>query len=1115
STISVLNSNWNDNWLTYGTSIIASNPDLTYSADYYQRLPGEPVALTLFSHNQGDALQSVVTTIDVPGGLDYTPGNYRTPTQLNGVVPTETQKEDGTWQVVWTHNVDQTAADGIYQFIITATVGVTQTSGSLLSSEALSTGTDILGDTYASMQSLTISVGDDESVGRGDIVINEVMVSPTEGNEWIEVHNRGTEQINISGWMLTNYDAWSHTFPANTTLATNQYLKVELAEGDHLSKQEDQVGFYYQSNPTIDTIVDFVQWDDDNNLADETADDHAMAVGQWGLENVASPANDESLGRDRTSRDTNDARDWDATSGIDADDPTPESVNISDKTPPQAPTALTATPLTNRQIQVQWTLPTDPDRAGVKLVRSTTGYPTSVTDGALVYDGTNTGFLDASLANYTRYYYSLFTYDHANNINTQRVQTHALSAKRIYLAFEDLKNRGYNDWDMNDIVLMTETALHLDGSDQVTQVDGYYQLYARGGCYNHRLNLTVPISGTGTATIKRYDAAKNLQQTDTQVIDHSGTLVLFESSHAALESYADGCVVNTGGGQSIATAGASVEVSLTLDKPTANPFNTFAPPPFDPWLYIHTSQQDIHLVRMGQVGNTQEVQSGPLAGRDLPFAHEFSSRWEWPRETKAIWTAYPRYANYIISGGTTDQAWYDYADDSYIWLHWQLAQRKVVTKEPFQRAPSKRTLHKNATNWPQQTDGLLFSSPAVVDLDGDGQQEIIAGSQSGTLYVWQADGTALPNWPLNLGSPLRASPAIGDIDNDGQPEIVIGAEDSQLYAFKIDGSLVSGFPVQAGYKKIKGTATLADLDNDDDLEILVLAGNARLYIWHHDGTLLWSKTTHGVQDSFSSLMMASSPAVGDIDADGKLEIVVGSTDNQVYAWNVDGSPVAGWPQPTGDWVYPSPALADLNDDQVLDVVVGSGDGKLYAWTGTGRSLPGFPVQTGGALISSPAVADIDSDGQLEIAIGSLDGKLYLITADGGTKTGFPVETGGEIISSPALADISGDGQPDIIVGSKDNKLYGWHSDGTLVDGWPYVTDDWIVASPTISDVDEDGDIEVVIGSYDHLMYVWDLTTPYQAEAIPWGCFGQSASRQGIAPPPLPNEQIFLPLILRN
>ncbi|OYT52617.1 MAG: hypothetical protein B6U72_07640 [Candidatus Altiarchaeales archaeon ex4484_2] len=86
----------------------------------------------------------------------------------------------------------------------------------------------------------------------------------------------------------------------------------------------------------------------------------------------------------------------------------------------------------------------------------------------------------------------------------------------------------------------------------------------------------------------------------------------------------------------------------------------------------------------------------------------------------------------------------------------------------------------------------------------------------------------------------------------------------------------------------------------------------------------WPKLTGGA--------VASSPALGDLDGDGRLEVVIGSYDGRVYAWHHNGSEVDGWPKLTGGAVASSPA--DLDGDGDVEVIAGSD--YMYVWDETGN-----------------------------------------------------------------------------------------------------------------------------------------------------------------------------------
>jgi hypothetical protein len=134
----------------------------------------------------------------------------------------------------------------------------------------------------------------------------------------------------------------------------------------------------------------------------------------------------------------------------------------------------------------------------------------------------------------------------------------------------------------------------------------------------------------------------------------------------------------------------------------------------------------------------------------------------------------------------------------------------------------------------------------------------------------------------------------------------------------------------------------------------------------------------------------ASPAIADLDRDGRFEIVVGSWDGRMYLWNDAGVALPGWPISVEDQIISSAALVDLDGDDRLDVVVGSKDGRLYGWTMDGEPLPGFPFELLDHVFSSPWVGDLEGDGRADVVVGANNG-IHLIR-DVGTlgRSGWPV-----------------------------------------------------------------------------------------------------------------------------
>ena len=442
------------------------------------------------------------------------------------------------------------------------------------------------------------------------------------------------------------------------------------------------------------------------------------------------------------------------------------------------------------------------------------------------------------------------------------------------------------------------------------------------------------------------------------------------------------------------------------------------------------------------------------------------------------------------------------------------------------------------THWANLRKLNFGSSPAIANLfNSTPEKEIVCGSDeinnfypeindtaSGLWRCWASNGSIL--WAKDTETDeARSSPAICDIDGDGDLEIAAGTTSGwNVEVMDENGSFLWTFPAQ---RYILGTfcwhssPALVDIvDDNPNLEglELVIGNNPYHNVWCFDGdnsdgvddgiTLSrkpdgsssyfpWTHGDIGVEGTDwdvlwvfnNSQPIIASPAVGDIDGDGIKDVVIGSLDGSIYAINgSDGT--LKWQYTTGASVYSSAAIANLDWDSQPEIVVGSNDSYIYCIDGkTGNRQ--WRYKTDGAIYSSPAIGDVDGDGKLDIVVGSLDGNVYCINGFGHLK--WKYSTGGEIYSSPSLArdgslyssewpmfrhdcartGFYGSGEFGremyVFIGSDDGylyKLYG--SNGSLLSR--FLTNGPVHTSPSIADVDGDGMLDLLIGAEDGFIY---------------------------------------------
>jgi hypothetical protein len=202
---------------------------------------------------------------------------------------------------------------------------------------------------------------------------------------------------------------------------------------------------------------------------------------------------------------------------------------------------------------------------------------------------------------------------------------------------------------------------------------------------------------------------------------------------------------------------------------------------------------------------------------------------------------------------------------------------------------------------------MFYGAPAFIDIDNDGDLDLVFGDDSGRLALFTNTGTAsaqvYANYPNNYPSEFsippfsgidvgsRATPVFVDIDNDGDKDLFIGNSAGTLLYYKNTGTLGAPvFTAQTGVNNPfngvdvgnESAPSFSDLDNDGDQDAIIGESGGTLLYYKNTGTASAAVFTQqtGSGNPFNGIDVGnwSSPAFTNLDNDSDKDMIVGRSD---------------------------------------------------------------------------------------------------------------------------------------------------------------------------------------------------------------------------------------------
>jgi hypothetical protein len=436
--------------------------------------------------------------------------------------------------------------------------------------------------------------------------------------------------------------------------------------------------------------------------------------------------------------------------------------------------------------------------------------------------------------------------------------------------------------------------------------------------------------------------------------------------------------------------------------------------------------------------------------------------------------------------------------------------------------------HHELPGWPVHTGALsavahagvqpgyeaILADIAVGDLTHSGSLDVVATTEEGRVFVWDAHGALQPGWPriCNTGVspppiprpalPYRRLPTTGaagggpvlyDLGGSGQLDVIEAGWDGFIHVWRPDGSDLPGWPVKVnlptgftpepGYvliddEKLDAAPAVAYLEGHNTAPDLVIRPQytetlgsgiqplpyAFVFAYHSDGTPVagWPTRLRGLAEFYNSAQEFvtegdSAPIAADVSGSGSDSVAVAPILTPPYLLSGSGhvqsvyTSVKLWPPKTFDLPISFTGSAAFGEvSGSLDLATAETDGLSLA-----RAL--LTANTGNAIENSES--------------------LFPATG-GGSLFGFPRPRQGiDFLGEPIVAPVSANGLRSVVDGGDSNAMHAYGALGITSEGFPKWTTGWNLFSPAAGDLLSSGRVDVVSATREGYVFAWSTGGP--------------------------------------